>query len=174
MFPVPSVCFPQESNMRRNNNERAHYTAGGYWTSPAYTDAVNDAQFVRTFGMIVGLLGLATPIVLVLSGLMRAATIGIGMAVLGFGKTTFYRILGITVAILGFLMLPLALLVLSLGITGKGLMVLKTLSNEGKGDPDWNETHKRALIGTIASALGFVISMCWVVLLIASVLMGNL
>lgn len=154
--------------MSLNLNERAPNVASGYCTSQTYTDAVNDAQFVRTFGILVGILGLATPLVLILSGLMRGATIGIGIAVTGFGKSTYYRILGITVAILGFVMMPLGLMVLSLGISGKGLMVLKTLATEGKGDPDWESTHKRALTGTIASALGFVISMCWVAVMIIS------
>jgi len=148
--------------MSLNLNERAPNVVSGYCTSESYTDAVNDAQFVRTFGILVGILGLATPIVFVFEGWMIGATIGMGFAVTGFGKSTYYRVLGITVAILGFLMMPLGLLVLSLGISAKGLMVLKTLSVEGKGDPDWDETHKRALFGTIASALGFVISVCWV------------
>lgn len=154
--------------MSLNLNERAPSTASGYCTSQTYTDAVNDAQFVRTFGILVGIIGLAMPLALVAEGLMTSATIGIGVAVTGFGKSTYYRLLGITVAILGFLMMPLGLLVLSLGICAKGLMVLKTLAAEGKGDPDWELTHKRAMTGAIASALGFVISMCWIGLLIVS------
>lgn len=154
--------------MSLNLNERVPNVASGYCTTQSYTDAVNDAQFVRTFGLLVGILGLATPIVLVLEGWMRGATIGMGFAVTGFGKSTYYRVLGITVAVLGFLMMPLGLMVLSLGICGKGLMILKTLSAEGKGDPDWDETHKRALFGSIASALGFVISMCWIGIFIIS------
>lgn len=162
--------------MSLNLNEKTQTTSSVYNTSPSYVDAVNDAQFVRTFGILAGVLGLLSPIVLFLFWLSRAAAIGIGVAVMRFGNTKYYRILGIVVCILGFVFMPLALLVLSLGIGIKGILVLSTLSSEGKGDPDWLTARNQALTGVIASALGIVLGTVGLVLYVIgiSILGGSL
>src|SRR6267142_3689432 len=85
----------------------------------AYIDAVNDARFVRTFGMI-ALVGS----ILIFIG--SAIAIGIGLAVMGFGSGRYYRTLGLAVVILGilgFFLAPLRLvasIVLAAGVVLKG------------------------------------------------------
>jgi hypothetical protein len=144
--------------MSLNLNDRVPVRSSNYDTSPTYTDAVNDSRFVRTFG-IVSLVG--TIILLFFGG---AVAIGIGLAVLGFGSTRYYKLLGLAVAVLGglsILLAPLrllAMILLSAGIGLKAMGVLKTLAAEGKGDPDWGETRTRALTGLGLSAAGFVLS----------------
>jgi hypothetical protein len=69
-------------------------------------DAVNDARFVRTFG-IIALLG---SILIFIGG---AVAIGIGLAVMGFGSGRYYRTVGLAVvilAILGFFLEPFRIL----------------------------------------------------------------
>src|SRR5262252_8674774 len=87
-----------------------------YSNSQTFIDAVNDAQFVRSFGM-------AALVGSILGFLFNGAlTIGIGLAVMGFGSTLYYRLLGLLVVILAastFLVGPLGLLgqmTLSVGI----------------------------------------------------------
>jgi hypothetical protein len=144
--------------MSLNLNDRVPIKSTNYDTSPTYTDAVNDSRFVRTFGMI----SLVGSIILIFLG--GAVAIGIGLAVLGFGSTRYYRLLGLAVVVLGalgILLSPLKLvatIVLSVGIAVKAMGVLKTLASEGKGDPDWGETRTRALTGLGLSAAGFVVS----------------
>src|SRR2546422_11731750 len=95
-------------------------------TSP-YIEAVNDARFVRTFG-IIALLG---SILIFIGG---PVAIGIGLAVMGFGSGRYYRALGLTVVILGilaFIFGPfriIASLVLGAGVAWKGKKVLNTLA----------------------------------------------
>jgi hypothetical protein len=144
--------------MSLNLNDRLPVKSSTYDTSPTYTDAVNDSRFVRTFGMV-SLIGS-----ILLTFLGGAVAIGIGLAVLGFGSTRYYRLLGLAVVVLGVLGIffaPFRLLaaaVLSAGIALKAMDVLRTLASEGKGDPDWGETRTRALIGLGLSAGGFVLS----------------
>jgi hypothetical protein len=93
----------------------------------AYIDAVNDARFVRTFGLI-ALLG---SIFIFIGG---AVAIGIGLAVIGFGSGRYYRTLGFVVvilAILGFFLGPfriIASMLLAVGVAWKGKAVLDTLA----------------------------------------------
>ncbi|MFP5260582.1 MAG: hypothetical protein ACLGJB_01600 [Blastocatellia bacterium] len=143
--------------MSLNLNDRVPGASGAYCTAPEYTDAVNDSQFVRTFGGV----ALAGSILAFISG---AVAIGIGMAVLGFGRTRYYRVLGIaTIAlgVAGILLAPftfLAPIVLSGGIAFKAFDILGTLSSVGRDDPDWRDTRKRAMAGLVLSALAFVLS----------------
>ena len=146
--------------MSLNLNDPVPPKTSAYYTSPTYTDAVNDAQFVRTFG-IVSLVGA------ILAAIGGAVAIGIGLAVMGFGSTRYYRVLGPAVVILGvlsFLVDPLGFLgsiLLSAGIAVKAVGVLTTLAAEGKGDPDWGLTRKRAVTGLVLSAVGFLIGGGW-------------
>ena len=155
--------------MSLNLNDRTA-SPSAYTTSQVFTDAVNDSRFVRTFGAV-AILG--SIFLFVTAGI----EIGIGLAVMGFGSTRYYRALGLTVVILaigGVLFGPIAFLgpvVLSVGVGLKALGVLQTLAAEGKGDPDWPETRKRAIVGLILSGIAFIIAVLWVCLILISVLL---
>lgn len=126
----------------------------------AYIDAVNDARFVRTFGVI----ALFGSIFIFIGG---GVAIGIGLAVMGFGSGRYYRTLGLAVvilAILGFFLEPLRIIAsifLAAGVAWKGKTILNTLALEGKEDADWEVTRKRAISGIILSIVGVVISFAW-------------
>jgi hypothetical protein len=126
----------------------------------AYVDAVNDARFVRTFGII----ALVGSILIFIGG---AVAIGVGLAIMGFGSSRYYRLLGLAVVILGILGFVLgpfriaASIVLGAGVAWKGKKVLNVLAHEGKDDADWQETRKRALTGIILSVIGILISFGW-------------
>jgi hypothetical protein len=150
--------------MSLNLSDRAS-SGSAYTTSQVFTDAVNDSRFVRTFGTV----AIIGSVVLFLS---TAVEIGIGLAVMGFGSTRYYRLLGLTVVVLAiatFLAPPIAFLApvaLSAGVGLKAVGVLTTLATEGKGDPDWQETRNRAIIGLILSGIAFLISGLWIILLL--------
>ena len=137
-----------------------------------YVEAVNDARFVKTFGIIalIGSLITCGP------GVM----IGVGVAVLGFGSTKYFRILGTTVAILGglsFLFRPaaaLAALVLGIGIIMKGREILNVLEKEGRDDSDWEATRKRVNVGLITSAISCLIGLLWLSLFVLMLLKPEL
>jgi hypothetical protein len=130
-------------------------------TAPsAYIEAVNDARFVRTFGII----ALVGSILIFIGG---AVAIGVGLAVMGFGSGRYYRVLGLAVVILGilaFILSPfriVASIVLGAGVAWKGKKILDTLALEGKEDSDWQATRKRAITGIVLSLVGIVISFAW-------------
>ena len=130
-------------------------------TAPsAYIEAVNDARFVRTFGII----ALVGSILIFIGG---AVAIGVGLAVMGFGSGRYYRALGLAVVILGilaFILSPfriVASIVLGAGVAWKGKKILDTLAVEGKEDSDWQATRKRAITGIVLSLIGIVISFAW-------------
>lgn len=141
-----------------------------YTTSQVFTEAVNDSRFVRTFGTV-AILG---SILLFLSA---AVEIGIGLAVMGFGSTRYYRVLGLTVviiAIAGMFVAPIAFLAplaLCAGVAVKGGGVLHTLETEGRDDPDWQDTRKRAVIGLILSAIASIVSGVWIILFLVAVIL---
>ncbi|GEM_PF-1752424 len=150
--------------MSFNLNNPLPSASGNYYTSPTYTDAVNDAQFVRTFG-IVALVG---SILIFLGG---GVTIGVGLAVIGFGSSMYYRALGGTIVGLGLasllglgILTMLAPIVLGIGIIYKGSEILGTLSKEGKGDPDWQPTRSRAILGMALGGAAIFVSLGWIVL----------
>lgn len=125
-----------------------------------YIDAVNDARFVRTFGII-------TLIGSILVFIGSAIAIGVGLAVMGFGSGRYYRILGLAVVVLGILAFVLspfriiATIVLGAGVTWKGVSVLRLLAVEGKEDSDWKITRTRAWTGIVLSGIGILISFMW-------------
>lgn len=137
-----------------------------------YIEAVNDARFVKTFGIV----SLIASLITCGPGFM----IGFGVAVLGFGSTKYFRILGVTVAVLGGLSLlfrpfaALAALVLGVGIILKGREVLNVLEKEGRDDSDWEITRKRANIGLITSAISCVIGLLWLSLFVLMLLKPEL
>jgi hypothetical protein len=154
--------------MSLNLNERSASASSTYYTAPAFNDAVNDAQFVRTFGI-------AALISSILTLFWPAIAIGVGFAVLGFGKTRYYRLLGIgvmVVSIVGVLISPLRVLgstVLCIGVGWKGIDILGLLAKQGKGDPDWPATRKRSILGIALSAVGLLINAGWITLLLVAV-----
>jgi hypothetical protein len=131
----------------------------------AYIEAVNDARFVRTFGII----ALVGSILIFIGG---AVAIGVGLAVMGFGSGRYYRVLGLAVVILGilaFILSPfriVASIVLGAGVAWKGKKILDTLALEGKEDSDWQATRKRATTGIVLSVIGIIISVGWLALLL--------
>jgi hypothetical protein len=149
--------------MSLNLNERIPTTDGAYCTSPVYTDAVNDAQLVRTFSII----ALVGSVLIFVGG---AIAVGVGLAVMWFGGKRYYRILGLIVVVLsiGSFVLPilriLASVVLCAGVALRSVNILSTLAGEGKDDPDWQATKQRALLGAVLSCLGILISAVWLVL----------
>ncbi len=150
--------------MSLNLNEKLPVSSSAYCTSATFTEAVNDAQFTRTFGFV----ALICSLLIFIGG---AIVLGIGMAVIGFGKTRYYRVLGITmivIAVLSFLANPVSMvgpLVLSAGVAWKGFDILSTLSQEGKGDPDWQPTRRRAITSIVLSGIGLIISLIWLLLI---------
>ena len=154
--------------MSLNLNEREPAGASTYNTSPEYTDAVNDAQVVRTFSFI-ALVGSA----LVFIG--GVVAVGVGAAVMAFGGKLYYRILGLSVVILSvasFLMPILRIIasvVLCAGVAWRAGDILATLTAVGKDDPDWHTTRGRAILAAVLSGIGILISAGWLILfLIAS------
>jgi hypothetical protein len=149
--------------MSLNLNERAPTTSSAYCTSPAYTDAVNDAQLVRTLSII----ALGGSVLIFIGG---AVAVGVGLAVMWFGGKRYYRVLGLMVVLLsvGSFLVPLlrilASLALCAGVGWRSAGVLSTLAGEGKGDPDWQATKQQALLATVLSGLGVLVSAGWLAL----------
>ena len=139
-----------------NLNQKTTTPSPTYCISATYTEAVNDAQFVRLFGVAV----LAGSIV----GHFLPLHIGIAFAILGFGNTNYYRGLGISAVILSFLFPPIGAATMCIGIGYKGLKILETLSREGEGDPDWRDTRNRAIVGTVLSGVGLFVESVWLVI----------
>lgn len=133
-----------------------------------YIDAVNDARFVRTFGIIT----LIGSILVFIGG---AVAIGVGLAVMGFGSGRYYRILGLAVVILGILAFVLspfriiATIVLGAGVAWKGAGLLRLLAVEGREDADWKVTKTRAWTGIVLSGIGILISFMWLGLTVVTI-----
>ena len=151
------------------NDPPQRATPSAYYTSPTYTEAVNDAQFVRTFGIV----ALGGSLLILIGG---GVAIGIGMAVMGFGSTRYYRILGLAVVALGILSYFVSLFsiigsaALAAGVAWKGTDVLSVLAAEGQGDPDWQTTRNRATLGLILSGSGLLVSAAWLVLIFLGII----
>lgn len=151
--------------MSLNLNPTPSGHSSSYHTSPAYTEAVNDAQLIRTFS-IIALIG---SVLIFIGG---AVAIGVGVAVIGLGGTRYYRILGISVialSILSFIIGPFRIIASSVmagGILWKGIEVLGTLAAEGKGDPDWQSTRQRAILGIVLSGIALAANAIWMVLIL--------
>lgn len=130
-----------------------------------YIEAVNDARFVRTYG-IISLLG---SILVFIGG---GVVIGIGLAIMGFGSGRYYRALGLVVALIGFLgflfgpFRIIAPIVLGAGIAWKGKQILDVLAKDGKEDADWQVTRSRTLTGIVVSLIGLVLGLGWLGLLL--------
>jgi hypothetical protein len=151
--------------MSLNLNEKLPAKGSAYYTSDSYTDAVNDAQILRTFSFI----ALAGSALIFIGGFIAVA---VGVAVMAFGAKRYYRILGLAVVLLslGSFGLPVLRIIASLalcaGVAWRATQVLATLAAEGKGDPDWQTTRNRALLALVLSCVGLVISAIWFLLFI--------
>jgi len=149
--------------MSLNLNEPRPSGASAYNTSPAYTEAVNDAQVVRTFSFI----ALAGSALVFIGGFIA---VGVGVAVMAFGGKLYYRILGLAVVILSLasffvpILRIIASVVLCAGVAWKAGDILATLAGEGKDDPDWQTTRSRAILGGVLSGIGILISAAWLIL----------
>ena len=138
----------------------------------AYIEAVNDARFVRTFGIIT----LVGSILMFVGG---AVAIGVGLAAMGFGGKRYYRVLGLAVVILaslGFFFWPfriVASIVLAVGVVWNGKNILSTLAVEGKDDADWAVTRKRAITGMVLSVIGILFAFAWLGVFLISLLAGG-
>ena len=156
--------------MSFNPNQPPPPPSSSYNTSSTYNEAVNDSQLVRTFS-IIAVLGSA----LIFIG--GAVAIGVGAAVIGLGGTKYYRILGIAIivlAVLSFLIAPLRIIasaVLSGGVMWRGFEILSTLAAEGKGDPDWQPTRERALLGIVLSGVGLVVNAGWLTIILLGIVL---
>ena len=156
--------------MSLNLTDRPPPSSSTYHISPAFNDAVNDAQFVRTFGI-------AALVCSIIALFWPAIATGVGLAVFGFGKTRYYRLLGlmvVIVSIVGILLAPLRVIgsvVLAAGVGWKGADILILLSSEGKGDPDWQTTKTRAIVGMIFCVAGIVVSAVWMLLFLIPLLL---
>ena len=139
-----------------------------YVSSPVFNDAVNDAQFVRTFGII----ALVGSLLILIGG---AIAIGLGLAVMGFGHGRYFKVVGATVLILGVASVfikvlgVIGALVLALGVLWKAVEVLRVLGQEGRDDPDWGQTHRRAIAGLVCSGIGALVSLGWALLVALAV-----
>ncbi|HJQ24764.1 MAG TPA: hypothetical protein VKA60_12680 [Blastocatellia bacterium] len=122
---------------------------------------------MRTFS-IIALLG---SILIFIGG---AVAIGVGVAVIGLGGTRYWRALGIAVialSVLSFFIGPFRIIASSVmagGVIWKGIAVLGTLASEGKGDPDWEATRKRAILGIVLSGLALAANAVWVTVILIS------
>jgi hypothetical protein len=124
-----------------------------------YLEAVNASRFVKGFGLTA--LGAAFLLMLGIAPLNAAFGIGAGLFILRYDAQKFYKVLGIAVIVAAFIFpLPfISTAILSGGVLWKGWETLKTLSKEGHEDEDWKISHKRAMIGTISSGIGFALSL---------------
>jgi hypothetical protein len=151
--------------MSLNLNPTPSRQSSTYHTSPAYTEAVNDAQLLRTFSIV----ALAGSILIFIGG---AVAVGVGVAVIGLGGTRYWRGLGIAVialSVLSFVVGPFRIIASSVmagGVMWKGMAVLGRLAGEGKGDPDWLVTRKRAITGIAISGVALAANAVWATLML--------
>src|SRR5215510_8779858 len=134
-------------------------TEASSYSSPSFNEAVNAARFVKVFGIAALSYSIGLLFGKVLGG---GIGLGIGLFIMRYDSAKYYRVLGITVmvfAIVGIFFPFLGPAVLSGAILGKGIQVLGVLAKEGRNDEAWMPSRTRALIGTIASGAGLLISL---------------
>jgi hypothetical protein len=148
-------------------------TEASAYSSPAFNDAVNAARFVKGFGIAALVYTLFVLIFGILLG--GGLGLGIGLFILRYDATRYYRILGIIVmlfAIVGAFIPYLGPAVLSGAIMWKGIQVLGILAREGRNDEAWVPSRKRVLTGTVTSGLGLLISIILMFLFTLSVIVS--
>ncbi len=151
--------------------------ASAHYNSPSFNEAVNASRFVKGFGI--------TALIYSLAGVVGAPMlgggigVGAGLFVMRYDQAKYYRILGsvaMVFAIVGAFIPFLGSTVLSGAILGKGIQVLSVLEKEGRNDEEWTPSRRRAIIGTIASGVGLLISIALMFLLtlgLAAMLLGR-
>ena len=130
-----------------------------YISSPAFNEAVNASRFVKGFGVTALIYALVSIFGLALLG--GGIGVGVGLFIMRYDEARYYRILGVIVivfAIIGALIPFLGPGVLSGAILWKGIQVLSVLSKEGRQDEEWAPSRRRAMIGTVGSGIGLLIS----------------
>lgn len=142
-----------------------------------YTDAVNHARFVKSFGITALVYALTT--VLGMPVLGGGIGVGVGLFILRYDTGNYYRYLGIAIIVLSIAgaLLPFGVflgpLILSSAVLWKGVEVLRVLSREGRDDDDWPVTRKRAIIGSVTSGIGIAITILLLLLsIVAAILMA--
>lgn len=134
-------------------------------TSTSFNQAVNDARFVKAFGITALIYALTSSLGMPLLG--GGLGVGAGLFIMRYDDAKYYRVLGIVVivfALLGAMVPFLGAGVLSAAILLKGLQVLRVFSTEGREDEEWAPGQKRALIGTVSSGIGTGVSVILMVL----------
>lgn len=131
----------------------------------SFSEAVNASRFVKGFGITALIYALVSALGMTL--LRGGVGIGVGLFIMRYHEAKFYRILGIAVivfALLGGSIPFLGSAVLSGAVMGKGIQVLNVLSKEGHDKQAWGSSHKRAIVGTITSGIGLLISIFLMIL----------
>lgn len=135
--------------------------------SPDYLEAVNNARYVKVFGLAAlgfSLLTLLNVAALRLTWLNLAVSLGVGLFIIWHDNDSYYRSMGVVALVAASTLVPaLSPLVLSFAVFWKGREALADLVEE-EGSEDWPLTFRRARIGTIASAIGLAIN-CLTILL---------
>ena len=133
--------------------------APAQYISPSFNEAVNASRFVKGFGITALIYSLVGVVGVTLLG--GGIGLGVSLFIMRYDQAKYYRILGIVVmvfAIVGAFIPFLGSIVLSGAILGKGIQVLSILGEEGRNDEEWTPSRRRAIIGTIASGIGLLIS----------------
>ncbi len=137
--------------------------------SPNYLEAMDNARFVRTFGLAALFFSLMTlPNIAVLN---IAASVGLGLFAMWHDNGNYLRLLCVAALIACSPWLPfLSPLIFSFAVFWKSREVLNTLVDENRDEDNWPLTFRRARIGSFASAAGIGINCLMIVLSITMVL----
>jgi hypothetical protein len=163
-----SDCFDPKVNFCTRCAGIPTVVPSRYNSTTDFLDAINDARFVKTFG-IISLVGL------LFFGLGKAVGVGVGLAVLWYSKNNYYRMLGTIITLLSFILSPIiSFWTLSTAVFIKGYDIIKILRQHSNTDPDWQNTQKRAITGMVTSALGFFISLTIILVMMLNTVMVGL
>lgn len=125
--------------------------------SPNYLEAMDNARFVRTFGLAALAFSLLT--LPNITALNIAASVGLGLFAMWHDNGNYLRLLCVVALIASSPWLPfLSPMIFSFAVFWKGREVLNTLFEENRDEDDWSRTFRRARIGTIASAIGLIVN----------------
>lgn len=163
-----SDCFDPKANFCTRCAGIPTVVPSRYNSTTDFLDAINDARFVKTFG-IISLVGL------LFFGLGKSVGVGIGLAVLWYSKNNYYRMLGTILSLLSFVLSPvISFWTLSTAVFIKGYDIIKVLRRHPNTDPDWQTTQKRAITGMVTSGLGFFISLAIISVMMLNTVMSQL
>ena len=129
-----------------------------------FNAAVNASRFVKGFGIAV--LVYSALLFTGVNLLSSAVGIGTGLFIFRYDTGRFYKALGLGVMALS-LVSPLPFLspsVLASSLIWKGAQLLGVLRRSPQTDPDWSPTRTRVVAGMIASSLGLLLCLAFIVL----------